>query len=111
MSETSPENAGSMSGQFQILFAEKRTALAYMRTALAMLALPMSVLSLLIATSRYYKMSEVVHLMLPLLAICGCLVAVSGYLIVRTIKRLHAVERKLDTMKERFPELAELVVD
>ena len=51
-------------GEIQVLLAEKRTALASLRTGIAVFALPLSVLSVLIATSRYYKLGTVMPLLL-----------------------------------------------
>lgn len=41
-----------------------------MRTGIAVFVLPLSVLSLLIATSKYYDIIHVMHLLVPLLGLC-----------------------------------------
>lgn len=53
--------------EVQLVLAEKRTSLAAMRTGIAVFALPLSVFSVLIATSKYYDMIEVMHWLVPLL--------------------------------------------
>src|SRR5690242_12962301 len=49
--------------EVQLLLAERRTALCYLRIGIAIFAFPLSVLSILIATSRSYDASEVLHLL------------------------------------------------
>jgi len=100
-----------LSTEVQLLLAEKRTALSVMRTALAMLAVPLSVASILIATSRYYEASEVAILLLPVLGISAGLVLLAVYLIGRSLRRLHVIDRKIDTIKARSPEIAAIVVE
>jgi uncharacterized membrane protein YkgB len=57
--------------EIQLLLAEKRTSLATLRTGITVLVLPLSALSLLIATSKYYNILHVMHLLLPLLGLCA----------------------------------------
>ena len=95
----------------QLLLAEKRTALSVLRTALAMLALPLSVASVLIATSRYYEVSNVLVLLLPVLAISGALTLLACYLIVRSLRRLHYLDTKLDGIKQLSSQIAQFVVE
>ena len=56
----------------QLILAEKRTSLAALRTGIAVFALPLSVLGLLIATSKYYDIAQVVHLFSALLLAVRC---------------------------------------
>jgi hypothetical protein len=58
----------------QLILAEKRTSLAALRTGIAVFALPLSVLRLLIATSRYDDITQVLHLFTALLLLCSGLV-------------------------------------
>ena len=60
--------------EVQLLLAEKRTSLAAMRTGIAVYALPITVISLLIATSKFYDIVHVMHLLVPLLILCAALV-------------------------------------
>ncbi|MHC4777559.1 MAG: hypothetical protein ACYTFG_03160 [Planctomycetota bacterium] len=95
--------------EIQLLLAEKRTALAVMRTGIAVFALPLSVFSVLIATSRLYDASNVVHLLLPVLLINFGLIALAVYLITRSVRRQRFIDKLVCKLKERSPVVAELV--
>jgi len=65
------EPAAIVINEVQLILAEKRTSLAAMRTGIAVFALPLSVLSVLIATSKFYDVLNVMHLLVPLLSHSG----------------------------------------
>ncbi len=92
--------------EVQLLLAEKRTTLASMRTGIAVFALPLSVLSVLIATSKYYDVLEVIHLLVPLLALCAGLVVLGSYLIIRSINRTHHYDRLILELKRKHSKIA-----
>ncbi len=93
----------------QLVLAEKRTSLATLRTGIAVFALPMSVLSLLIATSKYYDIINVLHLILPLMLINLCLVVLGTYLIVRAVRRIRHYDRLLMKLKSKHSTIAEFL--
>jgi uncharacterized membrane protein YidH (DUF202 family) len=82
-----------------VLLAEKRTSLAVLRTAIAIFTLPISVFTVLIATSRYYDVSEVLHLIIPLIIICSILVFLGGYFIYRSFKKIKRIDRTMQAIK------------
>lgn len=92
-------------GEVQLILAEKRTSLAVMRTGIAVLVLPLSVLGLLIATSRYYDMAEVLHLFVPLLVVCLGLLVFGSYLVTRSLKNIRHQERMILEIKKRHDEI------
>ena len=47
-----------------------------MRTGIAVFELPITVMSVLIATSKYYDIVQVMHLLVPLLILCAALVRI-----------------------------------
>jgi uncharacterized membrane protein YidH (DUF202 family) len=96
-------------GEAQLILAEKRTTLAVMRTGIAVFALPLSVLSILIATSKYYDVLDVMHLLLPLLLVCGALIILGSYLIVRSIIRLRHQDKLILELKRKHSEIAEFI--
>ena len=53
---------GIIMGEVQLILAEKRTSLASLRTGIAVAAIPMSIMGLLVATSRYYEIRDVLLL-------------------------------------------------
>ena len=103
------ESENVILGEIQLLLAEKRTSLAVMRTGIAVFALPLSVLSVLIATSRYYNVIHVIHLLVPLLLLCIALIVLGGYLIIRAIARMHRYDRLIFAFKRKHSKLAELL--
>lgn len=96
-------------GEVQLLLAEKRTSLAAMRTGIAVFALPITVMSVLIATSKYYDVVHVIHLLLPLLILCGSLVLLGAYLIIRSIIRLHYQDRHISEIKRKQSTIAKFI--
>jgi len=93
----------------QLILAEKRTSLSVMRTGIAVLAIPLGGTSLLIATSRYYDVLHVIHLMVPLMSLNGVLVVLGIYLIVRAFRRLHHQDRMMREIKKSHSCIAEFI--
>ena len=96
--------------KIQLLLSEKRTALSVMRTGIAVFALPLSVFSILIATSNYYNITKVLPLIIPVLVINAGLVILAVYLIVRSIKKLHALDLMVDKIKDNSKAIADLFI-
>ena len=105
--QTAPDAV--MFNEVQLLLAEKRTSLSAMRTGIAVFAFPLSVLSILIATSKSYKVSEVLPWLVPLLLLNLGLVVLGIYLITRAILRIQRYDRLLDELKHKNLRLAELL--
>jgi len=95
--------------EVQLLLSEKRTALSTLRTGIAVFALPLSVLSVLIATSRFYDVLQVMHLLVPLLLLNAGLVALAVYLIVHAVRRIHRYDRHIQELKRKHSTLAQLI--
>lgn len=95
--------------EVQLILAEKRTSLAAMRTGIAVFALPLSVLSVLIATSKYYDVIHVMHLLIPLLAICAALVFLGAYLIIRAIIKIHHHDEMILALKKKYSQISEFI--
>ena len=103
----SPNNA--LLGEIQVILSEKRTSLAMLRTGIAVFALPLSVLSILVATSKYYEFGEVVAYLLSLLFLCGVLVVVGLYLIVRAMIQIHRYDLLVARIKKKHSAIAEFL--
>ena len=95
--------------EIQLLLAEKRTSLATLRTGIAVFVLPLSVLSVLIATSKYYDIIHVMHLLLPLLGLCAALIALGAYLIIHAIIRIRHQDRHILEIKRKHSRIAEFM--
>lgn len=96
--DTAKTNA-ALINEVQLLLAEKRTSLAVMRTGIAFLALPLSIVSVLIATSKYYDVLHVLHWLIPLSMLNTAMVLFGGYLIVRSIIRMHRYDQSIQHIK------------
>jgi uncharacterized membrane protein YidH (DUF202 family) len=104
--EKETESEGIIINEVQLLLAEKRTSLAAMRTGIAVFALPLSVLSVLIATSKYYDITHVVHLLIPLLLISTALVFLGTYLLIRSIIKIRHYDRIILELKRKYSRIA-----
>jgi uncharacterized membrane protein YkgB len=105
----SNEGTNIVMNEVKLLLAEKRTSLAAMRTGIAVFVLPLSVLSVLIATSRLYNVFHVLHWLIPLMLICGALVLLGGYLVVRSILKMHRYDQLIQKIKREHINLAEFI--
>ncbi len=85
--------------EVQLLLAEKRTSLAVMRTGIAVLALPLTVMSLLIATSKYYGVLNVLHFLVPLGILNFALIVLGTYLIIHSIIRMRHYDHLIREIK------------
>lgn len=95
--------------EVQLLLAEKRTSLAVMRTGIAVLALPLSVISLLIATSKYYDILNVLHLFIPLGLLNLGLICLGFYLIVTSSIRMKNYDRHILQIKQKYSAIDEFI--
>jgi uncharacterized membrane protein YidH (DUF202 family) len=108
-SEKTPEPDALIINEAQLILAEKRTSLAAMRTGIAVFALPLSVMGLLIATSRYYDVLHVLHLIIPLAAMLLALIVLGGYLIIRSMINIHRHDRLINRLKTSHSKLSEFL--
>ena len=95
--------------EVQLLLAEKRTSLAALRTGIAVIALPLTVISVLIATSKYYDIVHVIHLIVPLLTLCAALVFLGSYLIIRSIMRIRHYDWHIAEMKRKHTTISDFI--
>jgi len=87
--------------EIQLTLAEKRTSLASLRTGIALFALPMSVISFLIVTSKYYNMSHIMMMFIPLMAINATLVILGLYLLTTSIRHIRQHDQRIKELKRR----------
>lgn len=109
---TQKEDAGmdnTVLAEIQLLLAEKRTALAFLRTGIALFALPLSVLSALIATSKYYDVTRVLHFLLPLLVINLALIVLGCYLVIHSMSRMRHYDRLINQLKKEHSAISQFI--
>jgi len=103
------ESENLLLNEIQLVLAEKRTSLSALRTGIAVFALPLSVLSLLIATSRYYNVLQVIGWLIPLMLINLALIVLGSYLVIRSIRRIHHYDRMIVQLKKRHRGIGHLI--
>ena len=104
-----PKQADRVYDQIQLILAEKRTALSMLRTGISVFALPISAFSVLIATSKYYDPSRVLHWLLPLIALNLGLIVLGCYLITLSVFKIRRYDSRISELKEKHADLARLV--
>ena len=90
-----PEQINLDMGQIQVLLAEKRTSFSLLRTGIAVFSLPLSVITVLIATSKYYDLNEILLLFVILMSICFLLSSLGVYLILRSIRKIWRFDKRI----------------
>jgi len=95
----------------ELLLAEKMAMLATLRTGIAIFTLPFSVLTILIATSSFYEIKEVGMLLAVVYSLCATLASVGGYLVFRSLKRIHILDHKIETIKNDHKFMDRLMVE
>ena len=95
----------------ELLLAEKMAVLATLRTGIAIFTLPFSVLTILIATSSFYEIREVEWLLFVVYVLCAALSVVGGYLVFRSIRRIHSIDSKIEKIKKQHKFMNQLMVE
>jgi uncharacterized membrane protein YidH (DUF202 family) len=100
---------GIIINEVQLILAEKRTSLASLRTGIAVFAIPLSIMGVLVATSRYYEIPDVLHLFIVVMVINALLLALGAYLIIRAIAKLRREDRMIAEIKRKHSVIAEFI--
>lgn len=95
--------------EVQLILAEKRTSLASLRTGIAVFAIPLSIMGMLIATSRYYEIVEVMPLFITVMVFNVLLLALGAFLVIRAIIKLRYEDRMIDNIKRKHSVIAEFI--
>jgi uncharacterized membrane protein YidH (DUF202 family) len=95
--------------EVQLILAEKRTSLAGLRTGIAVFAIPLSIMGILVATSRYYEILDVLHLFVAVMVINILLLALGAYLVIRAVIKLRREDRMIREIKRKHSVIAEFI--
>lgn len=95
--------------EIQVILAEKRTSLSILRTGIAVITLPLSVLTILVVTSKYYRIFEILTLFIPLVVLCVGLTVWGVYLIVKASKSIRHYDTMIRKLKLEDSRLKEIV--
>jgi hypothetical protein len=66
-------------------------------------------MSLLVATSRYYEMAEVWHILAPLLLVSLALLILAAFLIIRSVSKFLREDRLIREIKKKHSRIAEFI--
>ena len=95
--------------EVQLILAEKRTSLASLRTGIAVFAIPLSIMGMLVATSRYYEIIDVMPLFITVMVINVLLLALGAFLVIRSIIKLRHEDRMIKNIKGKHSIIAEFI--
>ena len=95
--------------EVQLVLAEKRTSLAQLRTGIAVFAFPLSVFSVLIATSKYYEVKDILGLFISLMVLCIGLAVLGTYLVQRSVTKIRHHDQIIAQLKKEHKSLAAFV--
>lgn len=110
MADDINENDSVLMNEIKLLLAEKRTSLAVMRTGIAVLALPLSVLSVLIATSKYYDILNVLNFLIPLVILNIILLIIGGYLIIHSALQMRHYDHLIREIKFKHSIIGNFII-
>lgn len=95
--------------EVQLLLDEKRAFLSLMRTGIFILIAQLLIISILIATSHFYEIISVLHMIIPFYAINVALLLFGCYLIVHAFFRIRHCDYVILRLKMKHRRIAELV--
>jgi len=95
--------------EIKLLFEEKRTALLLMRTGIIILIAQLGIFSFLIVGSQYYKMLEVLHLVVPFFLINFGLLFLGVYLVVSSFRRINRYDQVIMQLRKNSRLIRELL--
>lgn len=76
---------------------------------IAVFALPLSVFSVLIVTSKYYDALNVLHFLIPIIAICTALLVLGAYLVIKGIVKNHRFDTMINEIKKTHKDISEFI--
>jgi hypothetical protein len=97
---------GILINEVQLILAEKRTSLAGLRVGIAVFAIPLSIMGVLVATSRYYEILDVLHLFVAVMVTNALLLSLGSYLVIRAIIKLRREDRMINEIKRKHCAIA-----
>ncbi|MFQ6086393.1 MAG: hypothetical protein ACE5OY_09105 [Candidatus Bathyarchaeia archaeon] len=88
--------------EIQTLNSEKRTRLSELRTGIAVATVPLSIFTVLIATSRFYQFEDILAIVTLLAILCGILLILGFYYIIRSFLGIRTIEKRLKQTKGKL---------
>jgi membrane protein YdbS with pleckstrin-like domain len=90
-----------MIDEIRLILDEKRTFISVMSTGIFILLSQLLINSILIATSHFYEIINVLHIIIPFYIINILLVILAGYLIIHSLYRIHHFNHLILQLKKK----------
>jgi hypothetical protein len=90
-----------------VFHQEKRTALRMVRIGISSIIAQITILGFLIATSKYYKWVEVMHLWIPFVVLNLVVLGIAGYFIFGSLIHIHRLDRQIHRYKKSHGVIAD----
>jgi hypothetical protein len=96
-----------ITNEIRLVLDEKRTSISVLITGIFILLAQLTIQSVLIATSQFYKIIDVLHVVIPFYIINIALVFLSFYLIIQSLLRIRHYNRLILRLKKKHSVLAD----
>jgi len=98
-----------LTDEIRLILDEKRTSISVLVTGIFILLAQITILGVLIATSQFYKIIDVLHIVIPFYIINVALVCLSAYLIIHSLFRIRHYNHLILRLKQKHSVLADLM--
>jgi hypothetical protein len=98
---------GLITHEIRLVLDEKRTSISVLVTGVSILLAQLIIQGFLIATSQFYKIIDVLHIVIPFYIINIALFFLSFYLIIHSLLRIRHYNRLILQLKKRHSVLSD----
>ena len=95
--------------EIRLVLDEKRTSISVLITGISILLAQLIIQGFLIATSQFYKIIDVLHIVIPFYIINIVLVFLSFYLIIHSLLRIRHYNSLILRLKKRHSVLSDFM--
>jgi uncharacterized membrane protein YidH (DUF202 family) len=96
-----------IANEIRLILDEKRTSISVLSTGIFILLAQITIQGVLIATSKFYKIIDVLHIVIPFYIINIVLAFLSFYLIIHSLLRIRHYNRLILRLKKKHSILAD----
>ena len=97
----------TINAAIRLILDEKRTTISILSTGVLILIVQMTILCILISTSQFYKIIDVLHIAIPFYIINTILFILSFYLILHSLFRIRHYNHRILQLKKRHSILSD----
>ena len=95
--------------EIRLLLDEKRTSISILSTGIFILLAQLLIYSILIATSKFYEIANVLHMIIPFYIVNFILLILAGYLIIHSLFRIRHFNHLILQVKKRKGLVTDLI--